>query len=46
MGKFVYVANANGNNVSAYSIDANGALTLVGSPFAADSTPFSIAITR
>src|SRR5258705_6712773 len=32
--QFVYVANESGNNVSAYSIGANGALTPVpGSPF-------------
>jgi len=44
--KFVYVANAGDNNVTAYNIGANGALTPVpGSPFAAEITPFSVAIT-
>jgi hypothetical protein len=44
-GKFAYVANF-GNNVSAYSIAANGALTqLTSSPFAAGIDPFSVAIT-
>jgi DNA-binding beta-propeller fold protein YncE len=44
-GKFAYVANAFGNNVSAYSIGANGALTPVtGSPFAAGTAPFSVAV--
>ena len=39
-GKFAYVANFDSNNVSAYSIGANGALTPVpGSPFAAGSDP-------
>jgi DNA-binding beta-propeller fold protein YncE len=45
-GKFVYVPNV-GGNVSAYSIGANGALTPVpGSPFAAGSTPESVAVDR
>ena len=44
-GKFAYVANANSNNVSAYSIGANGALTPVpGSPFAAGTCPISVAV--
>jgi hypothetical protein len=44
-GKFAYVANGNTNNVSAYSIAANGALTPVkGSPFAAGRQPFSAAV--
>jgi 6-phosphogluconolactonase (cycloisomerase 2 family) len=43
--QFVYVANQDSNNVSAYSIGANGALTPVpGSPFAAGSVPFSVAV--
>ena len=45
-GKFAYVANAIDNNVSAYSIGANGALTPVpGSPFLAGINPRSVAIT-
>jgi 6-phosphogluconolactonase len=43
--QFVYVANGGGNNVSAYSIGANGSLTPVpGSPFAAELNPFSVAV--
>ena len=43
--QFAYVANTSGNNVSAYSIGANGALTPVpGSPFGAGSSPFSVAV--
>jgi hypothetical protein len=43
-GNFAYVANLC-NNVSAYSIGANGALTEVpGSPFAAGFEPFSVAV--
>jgi 6-phosphogluconolactonase len=43
--RFVYVANAGNNDVSAYSIGANGALTAVaGSPFAAGRTPQSVAV--
>ena len=46
-GKFAYVANVDGSNVSAYSIGANGALTPVpGSPFAARVNPISVATTR
>lgn len=43
---FAYVANANSNNVSAFTINpATGALVAVpGSPFAAGSTPFSVAV--
>jgi hypothetical protein len=48
-GKFAYVANIGGiggNNVSAYSIGADGSLTqLSGSPFAAGSSPSSVATT-
>ena len=42
----VYVANEGSNNVSAYTIDGNtGALTAVaGSPFAAGSNPYSVAV--
>ncbi len=44
--QFAYVTNESGNNVSAYSIGANGALTPVpGSPFAAGFGPKSVAIT-
>jgi DNA-binding beta-propeller fold protein YncE len=44
-GKFAYVANANGNNVSAYSIAVNGALTqLSGSPFVTGTNPDSVAV--
>src|SRR5260221_873351 len=43
--QFVYVVNNASNNVSAYSIGANGALTPVpGSPFAAGTFPFSMAV--
>jgi hypothetical protein len=43
--QFAYVANPSSNNVSAYSIGANGALTqLSGSPFAAGNTPVSVAV--
>jgi hypothetical protein len=43
--QFAYVANGGGNNISAYSIGANGALTPVpGSPFAAGNAPVSVAI--
>ena len=43
--EFVYVANAGSNNVSAYSIGPNGALTPVaGSPFPAGSDPRSLAV--
>jgi hypothetical protein len=44
-GKFAYVANFNGNNVSGYSIGASGALTPgAGSPFGAGSEPYSVAV--
>jgi DNA-binding beta-propeller fold protein YncE len=44
-GKFAYVSNFNDNNVSAYSIGANGALMPVaGSPFAAGNNPNSVAV--
>jgi 6-phosphogluconolactonase (cycloisomerase 2 family) len=43
--QFAYVANQEGNNVSAYSIGSNGALMPVpGSPFAADSGAVSVAV--
>jgi DNA-binding beta-propeller fold protein YncE len=47
-GNFAYVANANSNNVSGYSIDpATGVLTAIGgSPFAAGSSPLSVAVAR
>ena len=43
---FVYVANANSNNVSAYSVNpATGVLTAIpGSPFTSGSTPISVAV--
>jgi DNA-binding beta-propeller fold protein YncE len=45
-GRFAYVANAASDNVSAYRIGTNGALTPVpGSSFAAGITPRSVAIT-
>ena len=46
MGRFVYVANADSNNVSAYTINAStGALTPVaGSPFGAGTEPLGVAI--
>src|SRR5260370_28901277 len=45
--QFAYVANQLSNDVSAYSIGDNGALTPVpGSPFAAGSVPFSVAVDR
>jgi 6-phosphogluconolactonase (cycloisomerase 2 family) len=45
-GQFVYAANYNSNDISAYVVDAGtGALTPVsGSPFAAGGQPHSIAI--
>ena len=44
-GEFVYVATSLSNNVSAYRIGFNGALTPVpGSPFATGLAPVSIAI--
>jgi DNA-binding beta-propeller fold protein YncE len=45
-GKFVYVANGNSGNISVYTINpSTGALSEVkGSPFAAGSGPFSVAI--
>jgi DNA-binding beta-propeller fold protein YncE len=46
-GEFVYVANTEriSDNVSAYSIGKNGALTPVpGSPFATGSFPTSVAV--
>jgi len=42
--QFVYVANSQSNNVSAYSIDATGALTPIGTPVAAGSLPISVAV--
>jgi hypothetical protein len=43
--QFAYVPNVGSNNVSAYSIGANGALTPVaGSPFAAGNNPNSVAV--
>jgi 6-phosphogluconolactonase len=47
-GKFVYEANAQSNNIYAYTIDATrGALTpLAGSPFAAGDNPEIIVTCR
>jgi DNA-binding beta-propeller fold protein YncE len=47
-GKFVYEANAQSNNIYAYTIDAStGALTpLAGSPFAAGDNPEIIVTCR
>jgi 6-phosphogluconolactonase len=43
--QFVYVANEESHNVSAYRIGANGALTPVaGSPFPAGSRPRSVVV--
>ena len=43
--QFAYVTNESGNNLSAYSIGANGVLTPVpGSPFLAGSEPVSVAV--
>src|SRR4029077_19951728 len=45
--KFAYVANDTSNNVSAYNIGADGALTQLtslGSPFAAGTNPISVAV--
>jgi hypothetical protein len=42
---FLYVANETSNDVWTYSIGpTNGALTLVGSPIAAGTTPRSVAV--
>jgi 6-phosphogluconolactonase len=44
LGRFAYVPNSFNNNVSAYRIGDNGALTPVaGSPFAAGTFPVSVA---
>ena len=45
-GKFLYVANTTGNDVTAYTIDpASGALgTVTGSPFVAGTGPRSLAV--
>jgi 6-phosphogluconolactonase len=43
--EFAYVANFGSNNVSGYTIDpSTGALTPIGSPFAAGSFPHSVAV--
>ena len=42
-GKFVYVANSNGQSVSAYRILGNGGLTPIGS-FATGRNPIGIAV--
>ncbi|MDO8990766.1 MAG: beta-propeller fold lactonase family protein [Sideroxyarcus sp.] len=44
-GRFAYVANANDNNISAYSINATtGALTSVGATVATESIPQSVTV--
>jgi len=46
-GRFVYVANAQGNTLSALAIDAEtGGLTTVGAPTATDLQPGNLAIGR
>jgi YVTN family beta-propeller protein len=43
--KFLYVANAGSNNISAYQINpSNGSMTSVGSPFPAGRSPSSVTI--
>jgi 6-phosphogluconolactonase (cycloisomerase 2 family) len=43
--KFLYVANAGSNNISAYQINpSNGSLTSVGSPFPAGRSPSSVTV--
>lgn len=43
---FVYIANAGGNNISAFANDSTGALTqIAGSPFNSPGQPFGIAVT-
>src|ERR1700678_2223122 len=43
--EFAYVVNFSDNTVSAYSVDANGALTAVpGSPFSTGTQPTSVAV--
>jgi 6-phosphogluconolactonase len=45
VSRFVYVANAGSNNVSAFRIAESGALTpVVGSPFPTGSDPRSLAV--
>ena len=45
--QFAYVTNGGGNNVSAYSIGSNGALTPVpGLTFSAGIEPISLTVTR
>ena len=44
-GKFAYVVNEGGNNVSAYRIGKNGALTPIpGSPFLTETDPHEVAV--
>ena len=46
-GKFAYVANLGGNDISAYAIDpANGALASIGAAVPAGTRPTAIATTR
>jgi 6-phosphogluconolactonase len=43
--EFIYMANEDGNSVSAYKIEENGALTQVrGSPFPSGKWPFSLVV--
>ena len=44
-GRFAYVANYFSNNVTAYTIGANGQLTANGAVVAAGNRPSSIAMT-
>jgi 6-phosphogluconolactonase (cycloisomerase 2 family) len=45
-GRFAYVANAESNNISVYTIDqTTGALTAVGTPVAAGTNPISVVTT-
>ncbi|HEY1406665.1 MAG TPA: beta-propeller fold lactonase family protein, partial [Spirochaetota bacterium] len=45
-GKFVYTANYDGNDVSAFTIDSNGMLqnNIAGSPFGAGMNPHTVSI--
>jgi len=45
MGRFVFVANGVSNDISAYRIGSDGALTAIpGSPFAGDIGPYAPAV--
>ena len=43
-GRFVYVANRNSNDVYAYRIETDGALTPLGSPILAGGSPESVTV--